>query len=740
MKPRLRPHVEVTRQRYRGRRWYVVHDPTSNQFYRLNPVANDFVGMLDGHRSVEEAWKASLAKFGDAAPTQNEVITLISQLYNANLMTADTTPETEQLLRRGRERTKKKVMAQAVGIMYLKIKLFNPDPMLRWLEPIVRPLLNKWVFLVWLAFVAWSAVNVLTSPEAGRLFEGFSNALDPANWVYIAVVWIVTKAIHESGHGLICRRFGGQVPEFGVMMLVLFPAPYVDASACWAFPSRWKRMAVGAGGMIFELTVAAIASWVWLWAVQSGRAEDPIAKLTYFTMVTASVTTVLFNANPLMRFDGYYILADLLEVPNMMQRSMKMLQYLWQKHVYRLRNLTPPSTQRGEAAILVVYGVGAMIYRVFLFLSITLFLVGKFFVVGVLLAVWTAAAWFVIPVGKFVHWLATGPVLGEHRGRTIGITLACIALGLLTLGVIPMPDHRRGWGVIESRSQSGIYVKTDGFVDVAHVKPGDAVKAGDPIVTMSNPELEIQRVSSVASIEELQIEERAAIAKGETAAAQVAQERLAVLREGLDEIDRKLRELVVVAPHDGVIVGGDPTKSVGAYLKRGVSLCGITDPTDIRVAASMDQINASWLLGGRFERPADDERADEAAEQAVRDAVSEWSREEYRVAMRLKSDVWEALPGASVEAPRAGQRILPHEALGFAGGGLVEVDTQDQSGRLSKRPRFTVYVTPSKDAARQMKVWPVGERVRLRFTLTPKPLLEQWIDRLMKTIQGRADV
>ena len=132
LKPRLRPHVQITRQHYRGRRWHVVHDPASNQFYRLSPVAHDFVCLLDGTREIEAAWKISLAKFGDASPTQNEIIELMGQLYNSNLIAIDTTPETEQLLQRGKDRTKKRIAQQAIGIMYFRLRLFNPDRLLTW--------------------------------------------------------------------------------------------------------------------------------------------------------------------------------------------------------------------------------------------------------------------------------------------------------------------------------------------------------------------------------------------------------------------------------------------------------------------------------------------------------------------------------------------------------------------------------------------------------------------------------
>lgn len=709
MRPRLRPHVQINRQRYRGRIWHVAHDPASNQFYRLNPIAHDLVQLLDGTRDVETAWKISLSKFGDAAPTQNEVIQLLSQLYNSNLLSVDTTPETEQLLRRGRERVKKKVTQQAVGIMYFRIRLFNPDRIITALEPLLRPLINRWGFLLWAAFVAWALVSIL--PHFGRLVEGFDAAISPANWPWLIAVFIVTKAIHEMGHGIICKRFGGQVPELGVMLLVLFPAPYVDASSCWAFANKWQRIAVGSGGMIFELFIASIAAFVWIGADPGSLAKQ----ISYNAMLTASISTILFNANPLMRFDGYYILADLLETPNLMQRSNKMLQHLIQKYIYRLENLTPPATLPGERATLIIYGICGFAYRIFLFITITLFVMGKLFVVGLLLAIWTASVWFILPVGKFIHWLATSPQLTDKRAQTIGASVAMAAAGLLLLGAVPMPDYRRATGVVESRTNVGVYFRTDGFVAEVHARPGDTVEAGDPIVTLENPELVQRRRQILLQIDELLIEERRARRENEPAVAQVARERLAAFRDGLAELDRRIEGLVVRAPARGVLVGNDPAMLMGAYAERGEPVCEIVDPADVRVAALMDQRDAAWLF-----------------EQSIAD---------LDVQLRFRSDVRTVLDGANVRRIDAAQLILPHSALGYAGGGQIEIDARDEHGRVARRPRFTVYVDPViNDEDGPVWAGAPGERVRLRFTLPRKPLLAQWAHRLHQVVQGRVDL
>lgn len=705
MHPRLRPHVEVTRQRYRGRRWHVAHDPASNQFYRLNPVAYGFVGTLDGTRTVEDAWKLSLARFGDAAPTQNEVIELLSQLYNANLLAIDSTPEVEQLLRRGRERTHRRIKQQAIGIMYFRLRLFNPDRLLSAIEPIVRPLLNRWAFLAWCLFVGYAFSQLL--PHWDRLvsqFRSFTEDFSPGYWGWLAAMFVLTKAIHELGHGLICRRLGGQVPEFGVMLLVLFPSPYVDASSCWAFPSKWQRAAVGAGGMLFELALAACASFVWR-ATPDGSLVNLLA---FNVLLTASVSTVLFNANPLMRFDGYYILADVLEIPNLMQRSNEMLKYLVQRHIFRMERAMPPSSLAGEQATLVVYGLLSMVYRVFLFLSIVLFLLGQLFIIGVVLAVWTLAAWFLLPTGALVHWLATNPQIAERRGRVIATTLGMVALGAGLVGLVPLPDYRRTTGVVESERREGVFFGADGFVLEAHARPGDAVREGDPIVTLRSEELVAAARQLEAAVRETETDRREALDRGEPAGAQIAEGRLEAIRDKQLEIARRLDALVVRAPHDGVIVGGDPATLVGAYVRRGDRLCEVVDTGRLRVAAVMAQGDAAWL----FELPED----------------------AYRIEMRLYSDVHTVRRGARAWAVPAGQHRLSHAALGFRGGGSEETDPRDERGTALRRPRFRVYVEPEAGAD-----WPgaPGERVRVRFTLPAKPIVSQVVDRVQKTLQGR---
>lgn len=704
--------MQTTRQHYRGGRWHVLHDPASNAFYRLGPVSHELVSLLDGRRTVEEAWDICLTHHGDEAPTQNEAIQLIGQLYSANLLSADIPPETEQLLRRGRERTKQRFASQAIGLMYFRLRLFNPDRILGWMEPIFRPLLSKWGLLAWTLWVGFGMSIVVS--DWPRLRESYQSAMGPGAWLtnlpILMAAFVLIKLIHESGHGLICKRFGGQVPEFGTMLLVLVPAPYVDASSAWAFASKWKRMAVGAGGMLFELAVAAAAAWVW----RSTFDGQLMNKLAFNIMLTSGVSTVLFNANPLMKFDGYYILSDLLEVPNLMQRSTQMLQHHAQKYLYRIRGVQPPTTDPGEAIILNVFGVLALAYRVFLFLSITLFVMGKMFAVGLILAGWTAAMWFLLPTLKFVHWLATGPQLSERRGRAILTSLALVALGLFLVGMVPMADHRTSAGVVSSDESTGVFFGVDGFVAVAHKRPGDVVKAGEAIVTLESHVLDAQLKTAHAELDEARALELRSTAKN-VAAGLVARERVQGRLEMVAFVEDREKRLVVRAPHDGVVVGKDPAELVGKFVHEGEQLCDVVNdsPDHLRVTAGLSQTEVLWLY--------------------------ELRPSEYSVEVRRYAEADVVARAIPTRIPEAGQLILEHPALGVAGGGGLETDMREQTGRIAKRPAFQAEFSLDLKGFGDRLPMP-GERVKLRFSLPDKPLLAQWVDRLQKLVLGRARV
>jgi putative peptide zinc metalloprotease protein len=718
MRPRLRSHVQISRQRYRGTRWYVVQDPSSNGFFRLSTVAHEFVAMLDGQRSVEEVWQHNLSRFGDEALTQNDVVSVLSQLYSSNLMQGDVPPETEQLLSRGRDRFKKKAIAQAIGLMYFRVPVFNPNRLLGDIEPIVRPLISRAGLLLWLGLVV-AAIAALV-PHWTQLQGGFESAIAPSNWPLLLGSYVILKLWHEFGHGIICKRFGGQVPTLGAMMLVLVPSPYVDATAAWGFKNKWQRIAVGAGGMMFELFAAAVAAFGWILTRDN---PGTLHQLCYNVMLTSGVATVLFNANPLMKFDGYYMLSDLLEVPNLMPRSMNLLKFLFQKHVYRVENAQPPTSNPSEALILLVYGIAALAYRVLIFISITLYIMGIMFGIGLMLAIWTAAMWFLVPIGQFVHWLATSAQLTHKRPRAVLASLVMIATGLVFLGVIPMPDQRRADGVVESAQRSGVYTASDGFIITAHAKSGDVLQAGDPILTIENNELITSLRLAHAQLHEAQLR-RAQASTQAPAMEQVTQAYVDTLEKQVAYLEDRAAKLVLRAPHAGVLMLKDGADHVGLAIREGEQLGEVIDMDHLRIAAVLSQDQADW--------------------------INALPQDQYRAQARRISRIDDVIDVSSVRLPASARHELPHAALGFGGGGTIETQSsqssQPGSELMSKRPMFLAYFertygmydeTPAREG---VSIGAPGERVKLRFTLPSRPLLAQWWDKLDRTLQGRAKI
>src|SRR5438105_12883988 len=384
LKPKLRGTAQISRQYYRGERWYVVRDPAGNQFHRLSDNAYKFVGLLDGRRTVGEAWDLVGGHLADDAPTQPEVIQLLSQLYAANLIETDIPPDATVLLRRHKHLQKRQWQGRMMNILFPRIPLWDPDNFLkRWL-PLARVFLSKFGAVLW--FLVVGAALVLIAPHWSDLKKAAVDTMDlqakPENALLLWITFVLIKFIHECGHAFATRRFGGEVHEMGIMFLVFIPTPYVDASTAWSFPNRWARMFVGAGGMIVELFVAALCAFFWIATRDSGTVWTHLA---YNAMLIASVTTVLFNANPLLRYDGYYMLSDFLEIPNLQQKSREYIFGLIKRHVFRIKP-TQPLPPPGQRVLLFFYGIASSVYRVFVGILIILTVTWSIPVLGPLMA------------------------------------------------------------------------------------------------------------------------------------------------------------------------------------------------------------------------------------------------------------------------------------------------------------------------------------------------------------------
>ncbi|RLF30891.1 MAG: peptidase M50, partial [Thermoplasmata archaeon] len=471
----LRPTVKVRKQLFRGEKWYVLHDPFNNQFFRLRPEAHDFVSRLRPDRTVEEVWEECLKRHPDEAPGQEDVIQLLTQLYFANLLYFEVPADTEKLFERYRKRRQREIQSKFLSIMFIRIPLLDPENFLRRCLPFIKHLISPVFGILWLLVVI--AAGKLVVDHFDAVTEQAQGILASDNLILLYAGLVILKGLHEFGHAIVCKRYGGEVHTMGVMLLVFTPLPYMDATSSWSFRSRWQRALVGAAGMIVEIFVAAIATFVW-----AKTGPGTLHSLAYNMMFIASVSTVLFNANPLLQFDGYYILSDLLDIPNLATRARGHLRHLVERYVFGYKDSSSPSQSLKEAWWLGVFGISSGIYRVVVFTGIIFFVADKFLLAGLIMALICVISWGVVPSFRFVSYLASSPRLARTRSRAVAASISALVVLLALLAIIPFPNRFRAPGVLEAAGYIRVVNDAPGYVEAVLVPSGAGVSEGTPLM------------------------------------------------------------------------------------------------------------------------------------------------------------------------------------------------------------------------------------------------------------------
>ena len=321
LKLRVRPDLKVRRHKYQGRPFWVVKEPIGLKYYRFQEEEFAILQMLDGNTSYEELKTQFEAEFPPQRITLQDLQHFIGMLHRSGLVISDAPGQGRQLKRRSDENNKKELMGKLSNVLALRFKGIDPERLLTWLYPKVGWFFSFWFFVgvCIMALCALALVTVQYDMFRTRL-PAFHEFFGPTNWFYLGITLALTKVLHEFGHGLSCKHFGGECHEMGVMILVLTPCLYCNVSDSWLLPNKWHRAAIGAAGMYVEIFLASVATFLW-WFSRPGLLNHICLSI----MFVCSVSTVLFNGNPLLRFDGYYILSDISEIPNLRQKSTKIL-------------------------------------------------------------------------------------------------------------------------------------------------------------------------------------------------------------------------------------------------------------------------------------------------------------------------------------------------------------------------------------------------------------------------------
>jgi putative peptide zinc metalloprotease protein len=684
LKPRLRAGVRVQRQPYRGESWYMLVDEASGRQHRINAPAYEFIGRFDGRATVNELWNVLLARYGDAAPGQEELVHTLQRLAEGELLQLGGA-DLRGLFRRRAERARRR--RAWVNPLAFSLPLFDPSRALARLDALGRQLLVPWVLPAWALFVAAAALAVAANWPLLRAHA----ASHFASAYYAGLAWaeyLVIKAVHELGHALAVRRFGGEVRSVGVSFLCFVPAPYVDASAASAFRRRSERALVSAIGIMAELAIGAAALFVWL-AVEPGLVSD--AAFVAFALCAAS--SVLFNANPLVRFDGYYLLCDLIDAPNLAPRS----RMYW---LHALRTLlggdatSAPSAGPGERKWLLAYAPLSAAYRLALAAAITLWLAERSSLLGWLTGALFALFLVVRPAQALLSeiWRSLPPGTGRLRA---GGAMGCAALALAAaVFVLPLPSTVVVPGVVWPAEGARVRVESEGFVSEVLARDGDAVSPGTPLFQLREPALLAERETLESRLQGLAARQYEAVLR-EPAQARIVIEETERTRAELTRLERRIADWTVRSNASGRLVLAHAEDLPGSFAQKGATLAHVlvAAPTLVRAAVAQDD---AALLRERLQR----------------------------IEVSLAAEPSPLRARLEREQPAA-TRVLPSAALGATGGGRYAVEATSKDGTLALEPVFLVDV-----ALEGRRVERLGERAWVRFELAAEPLAAQWHRRL----------
>lgn len=682
--PRLRSHVLVRRQRYREQVSHLLEDGLRGRLHRLNAPAYAFIGRCNGQRSVQAIWDSLLDTDPDQAPTQDELITVLMQLHQLGLLQCELPPDVEQLFR-DQATAQHRHRLQAINPLSFRLFVFNPNAIIKRFDALAPALFNPYMLATWCLLVLAAALAAAVHWPALKAHAG-SWLTTPQGLLLSWLAFPVVKALHELAHGLALRRWGGEVPQAGITLMLLTPVPFVDASAASAFRPAHRRFTVSAAGILAELGLAALAVLLWT-QVQPGTVRD----LALIVATIGSVSTLAFNGNPLLRFDGYHMLSDAIEVPNLHARSSQFWHHLLLRHCLRLTDVTAPLSAHGERAWLFAYAPLSWAYRAALALLIVGWIGGWSPPVAVLVALHSAGSLLVAPAMNLWRGLRRSAT-SSGSGRRAHIALAAWAVALvLLLGVLPWPFATVAQGVIWVPDQAQTRTESGGFIAAFTVRDGEPVVAGQRVAVLSDPALLVEASRIHHNIVQMETERHRLMLSDPVGAADTAAQ-LQRLRSDLAEVEQRLAQLDIRASVVGRLSMPHQADREGGYVPKGSVLGHVVVGGASTVRVAVSEHAAALLMA--------DTRA---------------------ITVRLAEAPGVVLPAVRTNTTTAASQRLPSAALADRSNGPHMVDPSDPQHLRTREPVFLVdLVLPNGLAER------IGGRVWVRFEHSATPLALQW--------------
>jgi putative peptide zinc metalloprotease protein len=686
--------VQADRILVRGQPWVVLASPDGLRRVRLDPAAYALAGRCDGRLTLQQLWEILLREQRDDAPTQDELVLHVMHLYREGFLAFDAEPDFGAMapLDAGAPRP---TPATRGSLLAWRLPLGSPQRWLQPLQPLGRLLFSRGGAV---AFALLMALGLAASVQQAGLVADFTG-----RWLHsphvLLMTWLVfpvLKLLHETAHALAVVRHGGVVPQWGLTLLVFTPVPYVDASAAEGFAARRHRFTVSAAGAMAELSVAALAIAAST-LLQPGLLRD----LLLVVFMLGALSSLLVNANPLLRFDGYHALCDVMELPNLASRSARH----WRQLIARALGLPAEpalAAARGERAWWWFYAPASLACRIVLSVGIAAWIGAQHFWAGVAISVLLAWGLVLQPALRGLRVLGGLHLEPERAGRSRRRVLAALAAVALLLAV-PVPDVSVVRGVVWLPDDAMVRAQAPGFVDEVLARDGQPVRAGDVLLRLSNPALQAEAIDAEARLASLEVELHQAYAEDSARAQRVGQE-IDAAAAARDRVASRVEHLVLRAPADGRLSLPHAQDLPGRHLAQGAVVGTLLRSEPPGAPASASASAPAGAPAGQWQVLVA-MQAEQATEQVA--------QREGAIAVDL------GLPGSPGVAAtlqrdaRAAGRQLPSAALADRFGGPIVTDPADTQGLTAARD--VVLLTLSVPAPPGVERPPVGKRVWVRF-------------------------
>jgi len=500
------------------------------------------------------------------------------------------------------------------------------------------------------------------------------------------------KILHELGHAFATKLKGGEVHEMGVNFMLFVPVPYVNVSSSSYFRSKYDRMLVSAAGILVETLLAALGLLLFL-STEAGIFQN----IGFNTLLVGGVSSLFFNGNPLLKYDGYYILADALGIPNLYQRSALYWRYAFQRYLFGLKQVISPVMAPGETFWFIVYGIASLLYRLSVLWFICVYVTEKYFSVGVLLALWLVAAQIIFPAYKAICFLAANPSLSVRKSKAAMVTITLGIVVLAFFAFLPVTSFTMAEGVVWLPDEALIKAELDGFVGSLQVRPNQTVSKGDVVLFMTDDTLETKARVARAKLLELEGTYRAE-RETDLVKASIVKEELRIAQAELEHLNHKIHAMVIKAAKSGRVLLPEADDLPGRYLHHGELIGYILDdnPPTIRMVVTQDNIGQ------------------------MRERI-------ISIKVRLSNALDEVYDATITrQTPEATNR-LPSDALATIGGGKIPVDPAADGKELTTLQK--VFSIDLKFNPKDNHI-PLGTRAYVRVNHGGEPLATQWYRRI----------